>query len=64
MPYFYRGKVTEWSNVETVLRGVGIQTRETNDEFRDFDDILDDIGSRYDSFSGVQQRAIAQAVAG
>ena len=45
-------------------RGVGIQTRETNDEFRDFDDILDDIGSRYDSFSGVQQRAIAQAVAG
>lgn len=52
------------SNVETVLRGVGIQTRETNDEFRDFDDILDDIGSRYDSFSGVQQRAIAQAVAG
>lgn len=52
------------SNVETVLRGIGIQTRESNDEFRDFDEILDDIGSRYNEFSGVQQRAIAQALAG
>lgn len=64
MSYFYRGKVTEWSNVETVLRGVGIQLRDSQDEFRDFDDVLDDTANRWESFSGVQQRAVAQAFAG
>lgn len=63
MPYFYRGKVTEWSNVETVLRGVGIQLRDSQDEFRDFDDVLADTANRWESFSGVQQRAVSQAFA-
>ena len=52
------------SNVETVLRGVGIQLRDTQDEFRDFDEVLDETAGRWDSFSGVQQRAVAQAFAG
>lgn len=52
------------SNVETVLRGVGIQLRDTQDQFRDFDDVLDDTANRWTSFSGVQQRAVSQAFAG
>ena len=52
------------SNVETVLRGVGIQLRDTQDEFRDFDEVLDETAGRWNSFSGVQQRAVAQAFAG
>lgn len=52
------------SNVETVLRGVGIKLRDTQDEFRDFDEVLDETASRWNSFSGVQQRAVAQAFAG
>lgn len=52
------------SNVETVLRGVGIKLRDTQDEFRDFDEVLDETASRWDSFSGVQQRAVAQAFSG
>lgn len=52
------------SNVETVLRGVGIQLRDSQDEFRDFDEVLEDTASRWDTFSGVQQRAVAQAFAG
>ena len=52
------------SNVETVLRGVGISLRDTQDEFRDFDEVLDETASRWTSFSGVQQRAISQAFAG
>lgn len=52
------------SNVETVLRGVGIQLRDTQDEFRDFDEVLDETAGRWDSFSGLQQRAVAQAFAG
>lgn len=52
------------SNVETVLRGVGIQLRDSIDEFRDFDEVLDETASRWDGFSGTQQRAISQAFAG
>lgn len=52
------------SNVETVLRGVGISLRDTQDEFRDFDEVLDETAGRWNSFSGVQQRAISQAFAG
>lgn len=52
------------SNVETVLRGVGINLRDTQDEFRDFDEVLDETAGRWNSFSGVQQRAVAQAFAG
>lgn len=52
------------SNVETVLRGVGIQLRDSQDQFREFDDVLDDTASKWSSFSSVQQRAVAQAFAG
>ena len=52
------------SNVETVLRGVGIQLRDSQDQFREFDDVLDDTASKWSSFSSVQQRAIASAFAG
>lgn len=52
------------SNVETTLKSLGIQLRESNQEFRDFDDVLDDVGARWESFSSVQQRAISSAFAG
>ena len=52
------------SNVETVLRSVGIQLRDSQDQFREFDDVLDDTASKWSSFSSVQQRAIASAFAG
>ena len=52
------------SNVETVLRGVGISLRDSQDDFRDFDDVLDETASRWGSFSEVQQRAVSQAFAG
>lgn len=52
------------SNVETVLRGVGINLRDNQDEFRDFGEVLDETAGRWTQFSGVQQRAISQAFAG
>lgn len=52
------------SNVETVLRGVGISLRDSQDEFRNFDEVLDETANRWTSFSEVQQRAIANAFAG
>ena len=52
------------SNVETVLRGVGIQLRDSQGQFREFDDVLDDTASKWSNFSSVQQRAVASAFAG
>lgn len=52
------------SNVETVLRGVGIELRDTQDNFREFDDVLDETAAKWDSFSSVTQRAVAKAFAG
>lgn len=52
------------SNVETALDGVGIKLRDSASEFRNFDDVLDETASRWDTFSGVQQRSIANAFAG
>ena len=52
------------SNVETVLRGVGISLRDTQDEFKDFDVVLSETAEGWTRFSGVQKRAVAQAFAG
>ena len=60
----YENNGEDLSNVETVLRGVGISLRDSVNEFRDFDEVLDETASRWNSFSGVQQRAVAQAFAG
>lgn len=52
------------SNVETVLKGVGINLRDAQNSFREFDEVLDETASRWTSFSDVQQRAIASAFSG
>lgn len=52
------------SNVETVLRGVGLSLRDSNDSFREFDEVLDETASKWDLYSETQQRAIASAFAG
>lgn len=52
------------SNVETVLKGEGINLRDEAGQFRDFGDVLDETAARWQSFSKVSQSAIAQAFAG
>lgn len=52
------------SNVETVLRGVQLSLRDTDDSFREFDEVLDETAGRWSTFSETQQRAIASAFAG
>lgn len=52
------------SNVETSLRNVGIELRESTGQFRDFDEVLDETASRWDTFSEVTQRSIASSFAG
>ena len=52
------------SDVETVLSGVGIKLRDSNNEFRNFGDVLDEVGAAWSSYSSVQQAAISKAFAG
>lgn len=52
------------SDVETTLKGAGIQLRDSESEFRNFGDVLDEVAGKWNSFSDVTQRAIASAFAG
>ena len=52
------------SNVETSLRNVGVELRESSGEFRDFDDVLDEVAANWDSYSETVQRSIASSFAG
>lgn len=52
------------SDVETTLNALDIKLRSSNSEFRNFGDVLDEVAGKWDSFSSVQQRAVATAFAG
>ena len=52
------------SDTETVLNKLGIKLRDTSDTYRDFDDVLDDVGKRWNTFTQVEQNAISVAMAG
>lgn len=60
----YQNGGEDLSNVETVLRGVRISLRDTDGEFRNFGDVLDETAGRWSEFDTVQQRAVAQAFSG
>lgn len=52
------------SDTEAVLNKLGIQLRDTENTYCDFDDVLDDVGSRWKDFTKVEQNAISVAIAG
>lgn len=52
------------SDIEAVLNKLGIQLRDTQNTYRDFDDVLDDVGNNWRNFSQVEQNAISVAIAG
>ena len=56
-----------WENlndVEKALGALGIKIRDSVDNFRNFDDVMTEIASKWDSYSDVQQSGIATALAG
>lgn len=52
------------SDVESVLKHFGIALRDSEDEFRNFSDVLDDVYAKWDQFTNIDKRAIANAFAG
>ncbi len=58
------GTAESLSDVETILNNLGIKLRDSNNEFRNFGDVLDEVGAAWDDYSTVQKAAISKAFAG
>ena len=52
------------NRVETALKNIGVQLRDTNGEFRDLDDVLAEVGTKWDDLNKNQQANVAVALAG
>lgn len=52
------------NDIETVLSSIGIKLRENAKEWRDIDDVLQDIADSWDNWDKTTQNAVATAVAG
>lgn len=52
------------SEVETILNSLDIKLRDTNQEFRDFETVIEEVALSWDNYSSVQQAAIAKAFSG
>lgn len=55
---------TDINNVETQLAYVGIKLKDQNGELRSTEDVLDELGKKWDTLNSNQQAAIAKALAG
>lgn len=58
------GTVETLSDIELVLKNAGIQLRDSVNEFRDFDDVLDDTAKKWENLSSVQRAAVSKAFSG
>ena len=57
----------DWANlndVEKALGALGINIRESVSSFRDFDDVMDEIASKWNTYTDVQKSGIATSLAG
>lgn len=52
------------SNYESVLKSCGLELRNSQGEFRAFEDILEEMAGKWDSLTSVQQNALIKVAAG
>ena len=52
------------NDVEKVLNNVGIRLRESATEWRSIEDVIDEVGQRWESFNDIEKSAITTALAG
>ena len=52
------------NKVDNALKNIGVQLRNSNGEFRDLDDVLIEVGGRWDSITRNQQAYVATSLAG
>lgn len=52
------------NDVEQTLKNVGIALRGTDGQFRDFSEVLDDLGAKWNTLNSLEQHQVATAIAG
>lgn len=52
------------NDTEKILNSFGIALRDTNREWRNMEDVLDEVASKWDSFTSVEKDAIGVAISG
>lgn len=52
------------SNYESVLKSVGIELRDSQGEFRAFEDVLEDMANSWETLTSVQQNALLKVTSG
>lgn len=60
----YEDVTTYANDVEKVLSKVGIRLRDTNKDFRDAQDVLDDVAAGWKNYDDLTKQALATAIAG
>ena len=58
------GEEVDFNKIDAALKTIGVDLVDTNGQFRDFDKVMLDISSRWDTLSQSQQRYIATVAAG
>ena len=58
------GEEVDYNKIDTALKTIGVDLKDANGQFRDFDQVMLDISARWDSLSQAQQRYIATTAAG
>lgn len=57
-------KVTDWNDVEKVLKRFNITLRDTPTHFRNMEDVLDEVAQKWKTLDSAEQSQIATATAG
>lgn len=60
----YRDLESYINDTEKVLSKVGISLRDTNKDFRDAEDVINDVAASWKNYSDLEKNAIATAIAG
>ena len=58
------GEVLDYNKVDTALKSIGISIKDTQRQFRDFDDVIFELSSKWDTLDKNTQRYIATIMAG
>ena len=58
------GEGIAYNKVDKALQSIGMTLKDTNGQFRDFDDVIEELASKWDTLDSLQQRYIATIFAG
>lgn len=58
------GAAMNFNDIDKALKSVGISMKDANKQFRDFDDVIDELGAKWEKLDSTSQRYIATQFAG